>query len=291
VKPADVRELFDAMREAGHKAGVRRALHWRLKAIFRYAVNIGWLGAGREGYVTVMDSIEPPRGSSQQRAHINREQALAFIAAAQESGSRYADAFEVLLRTGARKGELLAIRWEDVDLEAGWLTISGSLKRTRVADHYGTVLVRGDTKTASSNREVLIDADIAAALERQRVHQEAERLAAGKRWRDSGLVFTSTTGGPVEFSHFNSAFKSLADKVLPGVGFVPHGARHTVATLQATKMMQQTGRVLTPEEWASIGATLGHRDGTITKNVYGHLSEELEREARRANAKALGSAL
>ena len=99
------------------------------------------------------------------------------------------------LTTGMRKGELLALRWRDVDLDRGTLAVTGTLQRTAAG------LVISETKTAKSRRQVELSAVAVQALRRHRAAQTERRLLAGREWNDHGLVFPSTLGKPQDGSH------------------------------------------------------------------------------------------
>jgi integrase len=118
------------------------------------------------------------------------EQARALLAAA--AGNRFEALFVLAVKTGMRRGELLALRWEDVDLDKGMLQIRGTLRRTREG------LTFGVPKTAASRRQVLLSPSLVAALRRHRARQEEERQSAGGLWLNLGLVFPNTLGRPME---------------------------------------------------------------------------------------------
>ena len=140
---------------------------------------------------------------------------------------------------GLRQGELLALRWSDVNLEAGTVTI----RHTRNA------------KTGEL---------AAAALRDHRRRQLEERLAVGRRWRDGDLVFTSPIGTPLDAANVTHRFQaSLAAAGLPRQRF--HDLRHACATL----------RLEQGEELAVVSRILGHASITTTANVYGHLTDSM----------------
>jgi integrase len=97
-----------------------------------------------------------------------------------------------MLSTGLRRGEALGLRWDDVDLDAGVLLVRRQLRRE--ADG----LVTADTKTAKSRRSVDLPDALVAALRSHRARQSAERLALGSAWVDSGHVFTTSLGTPID---------------------------------------------------------------------------------------------
>src|SRR5579884_3830581 len=126
---------------------------------------------------------EPPRSAKKPVQPLTAEQARAFLDFTKDD--RLGPLFHVAITTGLRQGELFGLRWPDVDLAAGTLTVRHALQRingkpTLVAP-----------KTDKSRRTVTLPASAVAALREQRKRQLQERLLAGSRWQDWGLVFAS----------------------------------------------------------------------------------------------------
>jgi integrase len=130
----------------------------------------------------------PPRKTHVEVVALTVEQARALLAAA--AGNRFEALFELALKTGMRRGELLALRWEDVDLDKGILQVRGTLRRTREG------LTFGVPKTAASRRQVVLSPSLVAALWRHRARQEEERQGVGDPWLNLGLVFPNMLGRP-----------------------------------------------------------------------------------------------
>src|SRR5829696_1317567 len=104
-------------------------------------------------------------------------------------GTRNEALYVVALHTGLRQGELLGLKWSDVDLEAGKLSVRRALK---VTDHG---LDFGPPKNKASRRVVKLNSIAAAALRAHKARQNVERIGA-RTWRDTGLVFPNRVGGP-----------------------------------------------------------------------------------------------
>ncbi|HEY3228826.1 MAG TPA: site-specific integrase, partial [Roseiflexaceae bacterium] len=120
---------------------------------------------------------------------LDERQARALLDAVAEH--RLEPLYRVALSLGLRRGEVLGLRWEDIDLQRATLRVTGSLQRLRGK------LERTTTKTAASMRAIDLPPVLLASLQRHRVAQEQERQAANGRWRESGLVFTTTRGTPI----------------------------------------------------------------------------------------------
>ena len=120
------------------------------------------------------------------------------------------DRFEALwlcaLTLGLRKGELLGLRWADIDFTAGTLTVRQALQRI------GGRLMLVEPKTSLSRRTVPVPIDTLRALRARRRQQQTDRLAAGASWSESGLVFTTGSGGPVDPRNVSRSWYAVRDR-------------------------------------------------------------------------------
>ena len=161
---------------------------------------------------------------------------------------------------GLRRGESLGLHWDDIDFEAGTLTISQALKQGRIVAEDGTVsvrLVQDATKTKSSHRTLPLGPLVTDALLRAKAAQDQARSAAGARWVDSGFVITSSIGTPVSPSNLRRELVSVLGAA--GVRHIRiHDMRHTAA-LQALEA---------GEPLEVVSQALGHSDVNTTKRIY-----------------------
>ncbi len=179
--------------------------------------------------------------------------------------------FELALHTGLRKGELLGLRWEDLDLDDGTAAIRRTLQR--LTGHGLTPL---PVKTRTSERRIALPARCAQSLKLHRDRQEAERLAAGDNWSETGYVFTTATGNPIEQTNLTRAFQALLRQTgLRRIRF--HDLRHTTATL----LLEQGVELVVIKE------LLGHAHIGVTATVYAHVRLRLQREAMTTLGNAL----
>jgi len=167
--------------------------------------------------------------------------------------------------TGARRGELLNLRWRDIDLASAEAHISGSTAAI------GGTRIEGTTKSGRS-RTVSIDAGTVQMLREHRARQAEERLAAGLRWTDSDqYVFTTGWGSPI---HPDTASSLMADLIKAhnttvqavGAGEVlPHARLHDLRHFHATTLL------LAGVPVHVVAARLGHADPSVTLRVYAHV--------------------
>jgi integrase len=169
-------------------------------------------------------------------------------------GHRLYALFHLVALRGLRRGEAAGLRWSDLDLDAGTLTVTGQLQQL------GGRLVAGPPKSDAGRREIALDTTTIAALREHRLRQQAERAAAGTGWDGSGYVFTTATGQPYAPDRLTRLFRKLvAASGLPPVTL--HGLRHGAATLSLAagadlKVVQdQLGHstvVLTADTYTSV---------------------------------------
>ena len=140
-------------------------------------------------------------------------------------------AFYVLaLVTGARRGELLGLKWTDVDLATGRLTITRSLQRV---EKLGLQLT--ETKSRAANRTVILPNFAIAALRSHHKVQLRQRLISGPDWRDGNFIFTARDGQPVEPNSMHRIFKRLLKQAALPAQIRFHDLRHSAASLLIAK--------------------------------------------------------
>jgi len=189
-------------------------------------------------------------------------QAREFLLAA--DAHRLGPLFSVALAVGLRLGEALGLRWKDVNIEGGELRVTQALQR--IAGQLQFV----EPKSERSRRAIALPKVAARVLKGHRTKQLEERLAAGGRWNDSGLVFTSTLGTPLDERNVRRAFKDiLAGAKLPRIRI--HDLRHTCASLLLAQGVHP--RV--------VMETLGHSQISLTLDTYSHVLPALQQEAAR----------
>jgi integrase len=262
LSPTDIRHLVERKAESGLPAQTVRLMH----ALIRNAL----ADAEREELVhrNVAKLVRPP--------HIARDEVrvLTVEAARRLVSSIRGDRFEALwvcaLTLGMRKGELLGLRWSDIDFGNSTLRIRQALQRVRGR------LVLVEPKTALSRRTVPVPPPTLAALRAHRVKQKADQLAAGMAWQDSGLVFTTHMGGPLEPRNVNRSWYAVRSRAQLG-SLRLHDLRQSCASfLLAAGAFPRT-----------VMKTLGHSQIGLTMNTYTHVLPEIEREAIDAAAKVI----
>lgn len=201
------------------------------------------------------DAAEPPRQRAAGNADMvvwSSEQLQGFLTHAE--GDRLHPAFLLAATTGLRRGEVLGLRWQDVDLEASRMHVRQTLV---VVSH---ALVFSSPKTARGVRTIDLDPKTVAVLRAWRRVQLEERLAWGPGYQELGLVFTREGGSPVHPTGFANVFERLVrSSGLPRL--TVHGLRHTFASLALEAGVH-------PKKVQEI---LGHSSISVTMDTYSHL--------------------
>lgn len=210
----------------------------------------------------VAKNVELSMGTKREIEPLTVEEGRKLLAAAR--GNRQWAAYELAVRIGLRRGEVLGLRWKDVDLVDGSVTIRQTIQRV------GGELLIAAPKTQRSARRVALPDECVTALRARRAQQRGDRLAAGDKWKgaDSDLVFTTKNGTPIEPRNLNRAFTLLCDKA--GVRRVRfHDLRHTCASL-----LHENGA-----DARMIMEVLGHSSIRVTMDIYTFVRLDSQRTA------------
>ncbi|MEE1939657.1 site-specific integrase [Streptomyces sp. TRM 70361] len=219
----------------------------------------------------VARNVELGMGTKREIEPLTAQEGKQLLAAAR--GNRLWAAYELAVRTGLRRGELLGLRWQDVDLHEGVLTVRQALQRV------GGELIIVPPKTQRSARRVALPAECVRALRAQRAQQLADRRAAGEKWKGTGqgLVFTTKNGTPIEPRNLNRSFEALCARAkVRRVRF--HDLRHTCASL-----LHEQGA-----DARMIMEVLGHSSIRVTMDVYTFVRLDAQRSAFARMGNALG---
>ncbi len=264
LRPEQIERMMREMRAAGKSPRTIQSAHATLRNAIAQAMR-------REYAVrNVATMVSPPKQTRSKIPPPRIEDALALLAAVQ--GHHMGTVIFVALALGLRRGEVLGLRWEDVDLERRTLTVRNTVQRVQ---GFG-LRVKPDPKSEYSERTVSMPQVIVDALAVHRERQVTLREAANGRWqgpdyfggRMTGFVFTSTIGTVIEPRSVNRYYDAAVKRAgIPKQRF--HDLRHNFAGLLLVQGVAP--RV--------VQEMMGHSTIAITMNRYTHVPDALQRDA------------
>ena len=218
--------------------------------------------AVRQGVVVrnVAQAADPPRPERKAMTILTSEQLTTFWNCARETP--YYEFFYTLYCTGLRRGELLALRWRNVDLDMACFFVVETAYKLN-----GTYIIR-QPKTAKSRREVALPSSLAILLREYKARKELERLLLGKRLTDDDFVFADASGAPLNPDTVTHAFGKLIRKAA-----LPHARLHDLRHTHATLMFREGIHPKVVQE------RLGHSNIATTLDIYSHVVPGLQEAA------------
>jgi integrase len=255
LTPSDVQRLYADRLTAGLSPTSVHHIHAILHRALNQAVRWGLLMRN------VTDAVDPPRRSSPEMRTWDTRQVAAVLAKAAD------DDLEALWRlallAGMRRGELLGLRWGDLDLDAGTLSVRRTLSRGS-----SSRLEIGEPKTGAGKRRVSLPASAVESLRQHRKRQLKQRLAAGPAYVDQDLVFAKVDGGNIHPNTLSRRFGQLIERAgVPPIRF--HDLRHTCATMLLAEEVHPK----------VVQERLGHATIAETLDRYSHVAEDMQRHA------------
>lgn len=223
------------------------------------------------------DSVTPPTPTLKEMRPLSVPEARRLLEAAR--GDRLEAFYVLALHIGMRRGELLGLKWADVDLDTSTIRVRRTLTRTE----NGKRVALGEPKTKKSRRTVRLTPVATDALGRHRARQAEEKLKAGELYADQDLVFADEGGGLINPSNLRQrSFASLLRRAFGEDGDATritfHDLRHTCASLLFQRNVHPK----------FVQELLGHASVAITLDTYSHMLPGMGGEAADAIGDALG---
>jgi len=261
LTPMQVQRCYTDLLESGGRDGrplapktVRHA-----HVVLRKAIG----DAERMGLVSrnAAAAARPPSGEHTEMTTWSSEDLRDFFSAVE--GHPYEIGFRLLAATGLRRGEVLGLRWRDVDFDLAQISVANTITEV------GADVVMGPPKTARSRRQVYLDRRTLAELRTHRQRQREARLAAGPAWdSDHDWVLTDELGGYVRPQTISYVWRVLMEQLdVPTIRL--HDLRHTHATLALKAGVHPK----------VVSERLGHATVGITLDLYSHVVPSLAKDA------------
>ncbi|MDF3342104.1 site-specific integrase [Mycolicibacterium septicum] len=262
IRPTHIEALVLRLRGKGLSDSTVRQVYTVLRAALDIAVRDGLLAANPAA------KVKRPAVAPREARYLSTDDVRRLLS--HLDGLRYRLAVLVLATTGMRRGEVAGLRWFDVDLDKGELTVAGIVVRVAGA------LTWTAPKADRSRRRIPLTAGLVTELKAHRKKQVVERLHAGDQWLETGAIFATEAGGWVDPRNLLRTVEIAGAKAgIEDVG--AHTLRHSAAV----------GWLESGVHIKAAADLLGHASISITGDLYGHTSDD----AARAAVKGLGDAL
>ncbi|MGG3624356.1 site-specific integrase [Bacillus gobiensis] len=212
-----------------------------------------------------LKKVDIPRGRRRKTITWSREELNRFLDHAKFSDITYYMAFKLDAYTGLRRGELLGLKWSDVDFSENRINVSRSLIYDKQGFRFGPV------KTEKSERSVKVDKKVMEELRSYKAKQSELKMAIRSEYDDQNLIFARKDGQPIYFRTFTTVFnRSIKEANVPKIRV--HDIRHTHATL-----MLEAGASL-----KDVQERLGHSSIQMTGDIYAHVSPVMQEKSSQA---------
>ena len=263
LNPAQVRWFYRDRLDSGRAPATVHKLHVVLHKALKAAVADGLIPRNAAA------GLKLPRINREEIDPLTEEESRRLLEALR--GERLEALYVLALSTGMRQGELLALKWVDVDLEGGRLRVR------RTLTHADKAFVLGEPKTKNSRRTIRLTKGTISALQAHLSRQLEETEEMGSLYQPGGLIFATEAGTIINPSNLrNRSLKPLLKRAgLPPIRF--HDLRHTCATLLLSKNINPK----------VVSEMLGHSSISITLDIYSHLLPDMQEKAVEALEEAL----
>jgi len=267
LRPEHVRRWMNDLTGKGHSSTTVRNTRAVLNAAVEFAVRQEWIPRN------VVELVKPPKRVKPTLRPPTPAEMGRLIDAAEDAGDRLVALWTLAAHAGCRPGELLALRWQDVDLDTGLITVAQNQSKVP-----GEALRFQSTKT-DRVRRVRVGSDAVAALKAHKSRQNEERLVLGPDYEDHGLVFALETGAPLLIRHAGTRFKQALDRAALPKEIRFYDMRHGNATAM----------LLTGVQPKAAADRLGHTSVTLFNDTYSHMLDEIDVDAAIKLQRVLGT--
>jgi len=233
--------------------------------VFKYAFKMDLISKNPLEHVIVPRNLKEmltEESEANERTYWKKDEIKQFLAITKnELDLRDHVLFHLLIYTGARKGELLAISWDDIDF------IAGSIRLAKTLFHHNGQFILQTPKTKESKRLISLDSKTLSLLKKWRIRQKESNLAAMNYIDDNNMVFTRDDGSPMRLAYPNEKLDILIKKhKLHRITI--HGFRHTHASL-----LFEAGASI-----KEVQERLGHSDIQMTMDIYTHVTDTVKEQ-------------
>jgi integrase len=250
-----VQTLYAQKLEEGLSPTTVNTLHMMLHKALKDAVRWGLIARN------VCDLVSPPRRAHFEMKPLTKDQAQQLLSTLH--GHNMEALFVLALTTGMRRGEILALKWQDIDFDQNTLQVRRIFTRSK-----GHRYVLAEPKTEKSRRSVILPSITVGLLKQHRMSQQQVKSEAGEYWQANDLVFCTALGTPLNPNKVLERFETVLKKAgLPHIRF--HDLRHSAATMLLAMGVHPK----------VVQELLGHNQISMTMDIYSHVLPTMQKEA------------
>lgn len=263
LQPNMIQKLYNDKLQGGRLDGKSGGLSTRTVRLIHCLLNQALEQAVKEGLIPRNPAVAttPPTVKYREMSPLTPEEVSKFLPVIQND--RLYAFFLLAIFGGLRRGELLALTWDDMDLEAGTVRVTKSMSRTK-----GGGIQINEPKTSKSKRSIVLPEEVTKELRRHKTRQNEEKLKWGPAYQDQGYVFSLEDGRPLDPRNIGHYFSRLLEN--NGFRHVRfHDCRHSAAVLMLTAGVN----IKVVQEY------LGHANAALTLNTYSHVTTQMQQEA------------
>ena len=256
LRPDQIQKLYNLKLQNGLGERSVKTIHAVLHTALNHALKLGIIERNPASVA------KPPRPNQKEMKFYDETQVQKFLITAKELNERYLTLYNLAITTGMRQGELLALKWDDIDWQRRTLKIQRQLKRKK-----GGGFRFSPPKSKAGKRTINLGQNTIRILRDHQNMLVAEKYEAGEKWDNQGLIFPNTLGKPSQPTKILKRFNNISELAgLPKIRF--HDLRHTAAAL----MLNNNVPVIV------VSQRLGHSQPSITLDVYGHLIPSMQKQ-------------
>lgn len=261
LRSIQIQRYYNKLFDNGISGNILKNLNKLLKQFLNYAVDEGYLLKNPiSGKKIVVPSEKETKDIKEVEIFTNYE--IDSLKKALE-GHRLKGLILMALGTGLRQGELLALKWNDIDMSTNEIKVEKTLKRVTIISSDGsrnTEIIIQPPKSKSSNRTVPIPSSLIPVIKEHEKRQKLEKVKAGSFYKDENFVFPTVDGKPINTKNLFKSYKALLVKAK-----IEHKKFHALRHTYATKLFEAGVPLKT------VQMLLGHSDLSITADIYTHV--------------------
>lgn len=274
IRTTDIQAYYNLLIEQGRTSNIVKTLNKHLRTCLNDALKQGYITRNYCSLVT-MPKVESENISTEKEiVFFTPEEQKNFIASLDKHRNKAL--FVLALGSGLRLGELMALKWEDVDLENNIINVNRAISQISKVGKDGSrtwSILEHPPKTKSSIRTIPIPSTVKEVLKTHKKQQNKEKLKHGELYQDNRLIFCTELGNYIDTRNLTRSYaRALAKADIEHKKF--HSMRHTYAT----RLFESNVPIKT------VQALMGHSDITTTMNIYTHvIPEKMTEDVQRLN--------